>query len=57
MNNKILDSKTYKNIICWKYAEGWHIDSFADATGNIYPTFNKCKEVINKAIENGDIIS
>lgn len=54
--NKILDCKVYKTIMCWKHAEGWHIDSFADSSKGVYTSFNKCKEVINNAITRGDII-
>lgn len=54
--NKILDSKIYKGIMCWKYKEGWHVDSFADHSQNLYTSFSKCKDVINSAIKQRDII-
>ncbi len=54
--NKILDCKIYKSIMCWKYKEGWRIDSFADNSQKIYTSFNKCKDIINNAIKQGNII-
>ena len=44
MNDKILDCKTYKNYMCWKYENGWIIEN---NLGENIKSFAECKRIIN----------
>ena len=48
MNDKILDYKTYKNYMCWKYENGWIIEN---NLGENIKSFAECKRIINANVQ------